>query len=214
MTLCKKAPTDWQCTREEGHEGPCAAIHVPAHAFSITTGQVRLRTGMQVGMDTSVSILHIPSGIKVTEGRERSQHRNKLLAWDTLMLKLRYWMPDSKSPAPAHPGQEGVIMTNATILVEMTPLAMRKLQDLKDKGYHVNGVCFERTLPNETQPHRGFLDMHGFCGWHPRYEIIDWREVGPLMEAANSAEAKQFVVGTTNWAACMLRLMKKGKDHG
>lgn len=26
MTLCNKAPKGWQCTRQVGHEGPCAAV--------------------------------------------------------------------------------------------------------------------------------------------------------------------------------------------
>lgn len=27
MTACTKAPAGWTCSREAGHEGPCAAVH-------------------------------------------------------------------------------------------------------------------------------------------------------------------------------------------
>lgn len=30
MEKCKKAPKGWTCTRERGHDGPCAAIKNPS----------------------------------------------------------------------------------------------------------------------------------------------------------------------------------------
>ena len=29
MADCTKAPSGWKCTRQSGHDGPCAAIKVP-----------------------------------------------------------------------------------------------------------------------------------------------------------------------------------------
>lgn len=29
MKTCEKAPKGWKCTRETGHDGPCAAVKVP-----------------------------------------------------------------------------------------------------------------------------------------------------------------------------------------
>lgn len=29
MNTCNKAPKGWKCTRDEDHEGPCAAVKIP-----------------------------------------------------------------------------------------------------------------------------------------------------------------------------------------
>lgn len=99
---------------------------------------------------------------------------------------------------------------NPVIDVEMTPLAMRKLAELQDNSYTVNGVCFERVILGSTTPDRGFIDMHGFVGWH-RPAALDWSQIARLVEVANSAEVRQFTTGTTNWAAAVCRAMGASK---
>lgn len=43
---CEKAPKGWQCTRDEGHNGPCAAVKVPwykraANAIGTAIGEAK-----------------------------------------------------------------------------------------------------------------------------------------------------------------------------
>ena len=34
--ICTKPPTGWRCTREAGHEGPCAAVRVPWYSRTLS----------------------------------------------------------------------------------------------------------------------------------------------------------------------------------
>lgn len=37
---CDKPPEGWECTREAGHEGPCAAVEIEEELHSFTTGEL------------------------------------------------------------------------------------------------------------------------------------------------------------------------------
>lgn len=38
---CKRPPSGWYCTREEGHEGPCAALPTPENQCTSRRGELR-----------------------------------------------------------------------------------------------------------------------------------------------------------------------------
>jgi peptide chain release factor len=77
--------------------------------ITILPGDVRyetLRAGGPGGQhqnttDSAVRIVHLPTGIRLTARNERSQHRNKALALERLILVLKHLQEDKTEDAKA-----------------------------------------------------------------------------------------------------------------